>query len=383
MSKIKDLTGQKFNRLTVIRKSENTYKGRTKYICKCDCGNIVEILGARLTNGSTKSCGCLQKEKVSNLTRKDLTGQRFGKLTVLEQMEYKKGASIVWKCKCDCGNIIEKTTNQLTSKRGNNHCGCERRGRKAIYRGEKDTVLQWAKKFNKPYTTLIKIMNAHPELDFDYIIDNYDSLSMENFDMITFMGETLPFKTMCVKYNQSPSTVKQRLNNGWGIEDAFLTKPKGKVKITVFQGSENEFTGLKTEICKHFGTTKETINSKMRKNNMTFEEALKDTLDRRMKTLNNLINYEDFNGTKRQFAEHFNMNLDLVIERFKNGFTPEEVLSVPVVVPINKILTYKNYKANLPDLCNIFRKDFDDVYRIMHLECKTLEYAMEHAKDIE
>jgi len=53
--------GSKFNRLTVLRPSE-----RSGYsICKCDCGNVVEVLNRQLTSGRTKSCGCLQKEKAS------------------------------------------------------------------------------------------------------------------------------------------------------------------------------------------------------------------------------------------------------------------------------------------------------------------------------
>ena len=37
---------------------------------------------------------------------KDLTGQRFGKLTVLEITEERRNRQVVWKCQCDCGNIV-------------------------------------------------------------------------------------------------------------------------------------------------------------------------------------------------------------------------------------------------------------------------------------
>lgn len=45
----------------------------------------------------------------------NLIKQRFGKLTVIEETQKRKNKSIVWKCKCDCGNIIEASTKELRS----------------------------------------------------------------------------------------------------------------------------------------------------------------------------------------------------------------------------------------------------------------------------
>ena len=58
----KNEVGKKYNRLLVIEKSINDKYGNTKWKCKCDCGNIVEVIGTSLRNGSTKSCGCLLKD---------------------------------------------------------------------------------------------------------------------------------------------------------------------------------------------------------------------------------------------------------------------------------------------------------------------------------
>lgn len=58
-----DLTGKKFNRLTVIKRAGSKYfpSGQSKplYLCKCECGNEITVLGSNLTKGNTKSCGCL------------------------------------------------------------------------------------------------------------------------------------------------------------------------------------------------------------------------------------------------------------------------------------------------------------------------------------
>lgn len=60
-----NLIGQRFGRLTVVRLDDSRSINRTYWICKCDCGNIKSIIGASLKNGSTQSCGCLQKEKAA------------------------------------------------------------------------------------------------------------------------------------------------------------------------------------------------------------------------------------------------------------------------------------------------------------------------------
>lgn len=55
-----DLTGKKFERLTVIRKDEDR---KNHWICKCDCGNIVSVLDFYLIHGKTKSCGCYRADR--------------------------------------------------------------------------------------------------------------------------------------------------------------------------------------------------------------------------------------------------------------------------------------------------------------------------------
>lgn len=62
--KVKDLTGKKFSRLTALRNVGPQGKSRNNYWeSVCECGTVVKVNGAFLTNGTTKSCGCLQREK--------------------------------------------------------------------------------------------------------------------------------------------------------------------------------------------------------------------------------------------------------------------------------------------------------------------------------
>lgn len=122
-----DLTGKKFGKLTVISRAENRVskngKKQAVWHCRCECGNEKDILASNLTRGLSKSCGCQSKNKhPTNFI--DLTGKRFGRLTVMEISETKDW-DIYWKCVCDCGN----TTNVLSAKLRSGKtksCGCLR-----------------------------------------------------------------------------------------------------------------------------------------------------------------------------------------------------------------------------------------------------------------
>lgn len=74
-----DLTGKRFGRLTVIKKSSYKMrkdgKRRSMWLCKCDCGNEIEEDSYSLKSGNTKSCGCLRKEVMSQKYLNDLTGK--------------------------------------------------------------------------------------------------------------------------------------------------------------------------------------------------------------------------------------------------------------------------------------------------------------------
>lgn len=70
-----ELECQKFNRLLVISRAESTDKGLSRWNCICDCGNSIVVKGTLLSNGSTKSCGCLSRERIGALNRSHgLTG---------------------------------------------------------------------------------------------------------------------------------------------------------------------------------------------------------------------------------------------------------------------------------------------------------------------
>lgn len=123
-----DLIGEKFGRLAVIDKAYVKEVGKDKkkrqyWKCQCECGNIVCVDTGHLRSGHTQSCGCYMKQRIKDTHFKNLIGQKFDKLTVIEEAPGNNRAK--WLCKCDCGNTTIVSTKNLSS--GNtSSCGCKR-----------------------------------------------------------------------------------------------------------------------------------------------------------------------------------------------------------------------------------------------------------------
>ena len=128
----KDLVGKTFGRLVVLEDTGKRYKnGSVIWKCQCSCEehNTVEVVSGSLINGRTKSCGCLQKEKIKQQgikNKKNLIGQKFGRLTVLEDSGIRgKRNEVLWTCQCSCDkhSIINVSTGHLQSGHTKS-CGC-------------------------------------------------------------------------------------------------------------------------------------------------------------------------------------------------------------------------------------------------------------------
>ena len=129
----KDRLGKKYGKLIVIAKGQHTKDGVT-WLCKCECGNEVTVLGRSLHAGLTRSCGCLRYK-----TQLKLKGKKFGKLIAIAYI--KRGSQgnekPGWLCRCACGNTLLKSTFALTSGRSRDcGCGCGRDKRRKPYVGK-------------------------------------------------------------------------------------------------------------------------------------------------------------------------------------------------------------------------------------------------------
>lgn len=127
MGKFSDITGNKYNRLLVLKKTNKKMGTNYLWECQCDCGNITYASKTALESGHKKSCGCLhteQRTKLGKSKKKDLLNRKFGMLTVIAENSARKDGRVTWNCKCDCGNVIIVSSHELLSNRKNN-CGCQ------------------------------------------------------------------------------------------------------------------------------------------------------------------------------------------------------------------------------------------------------------------
>lgn len=184
MTKIIDLTGRKFDKLTVIEFGERK-NGNLMWLCECVCGTRKLVRGSHLTAGKIRSCGCFYKtppnkthgmkdtklyavwstmrERCRNPNRKDW--KRYGGrgITVCEEWQrnfipfynwamangYKEGLSID---RVDVnGNYEPKNCKWSTPKEQSNN---RRSNRFIEFNGKTQTLMQWAEEYRISEDTL-------------------------------------------------------------------------------------------------------------------------------------------------------------------------------------------------------------------------------------
>lgn len=133
MSNLRDLTGQKFGRLTVMRRGEDmvTSSGRhyVRWKCLCECGKETLVATQNLLRGTTKSCGCLAIDCAREKFTTDMTGWKMWEhdvenscIEVIDIYEFgKNGAE--WNCLCSCGNHFVANGRELRQGKIKS-CGC-------------------------------------------------------------------------------------------------------------------------------------------------------------------------------------------------------------------------------------------------------------------
>jgi hypothetical protein len=264
-----------FGRLTVIALAEEYEVGKPAWICSCSCqpDKTVIVLGSDLRRGGTKSCGCIRREK--NL--KDLTGMKFGRLTVIERTGSNKQGRALWKCKCDCGNdefVITIGTNLLKGDRTS--CGClniEKTIERSTTHGGSKTRLyniyrdilkrcynpkfkhyqyyggkgvsvckEWIGESGFINFRVWSMMNGYKDDltldringDGNYEPNNCRWVSMKvqnnnkkNNHFITINGETKTITQWSEEYNLEKGVLQKRIRSGW--EESELLKPSKNI----------------------------------------------------------------------------------------------------------------------------------------------------------
>jgi hypothetical protein len=146
-SKLGSLVGKIYNNWTVLElvDSVNDDPYKSLWLCRCTCGNERTVKAHNLIFNRVKSCGCLKK----GVPISDLTGQRFGNVTVT-RFDHREKSQTYWECLCDCGNTVVFTPHALRHNKSVS-CGClnshlrEEKNRKSsintLYRGYKSSAV--------------------------------------------------------------------------------------------------------------------------------------------------------------------------------------------------------------------------------------------------
>ena len=280
-NKFKDLTGQKFGSLTVIKcinRAYRTAEGKlisTLWLCKCDCGGEARVTSSSLkADKGTKSCGCLQKKMASEASLHDLSGMRFGRLLVLCRGENrgKRNERTTWKCLCDCGNFHETNASTLIEGRVTS-CGCynielcRSRGthflsdspeyevwssiKKRCYDVNADSYQyygalgismcdRWLNSFENFYADMGPRPSEYHSIEREKVGEDYcpenchwgDPIEQANNKtttvFLTFMGRTQGVKQWCRELDLTYKTVYARVHmSGWSTERALTTPTNG------------------------------------------------------------------------------------------------------------------------------------------------------------
>ncbi len=201
-----DLVDNKFGRLLVIGRMPNDKWGSHRWLCKCDCKNEKIIRGSDLLNGSTKSCGCLCREKVVERSTKHGNAQR-GKISRTYVSWY---------------NMIQRCTN--TNRRDYKDYGgrgiavCDR------WRNSFENFLE--DMGERPVGTSIDRANNN----VGYWSENcrwstvkQQQRNKNNNHSITHKGKTQCMTDWADEIGVSVSVIRWRLTNGWSIIDTLTT----------------------------------------------------------------------------------------------------------------------------------------------------------------
>ena len=213
MSKLIDLTGQRFGRLTVIERAENAGNKQIRWLCKCDCGGKVTVRGDHLRSSYVLSCGCLNRENTSKRSRKLMTkhGLYYTRL-------YKTWSNMKDRC-------------------------CNPKNRSyPRYGGRGITVCEeWLHNFQAFYDWAMA-NGYRDDLSIDRI-DNDKGYSSDNCRWataemqlnnvstnrrVTINGKIMTLKQWCELFKMNYETVRYRLNKGWTPEEAFGLIPRKK-----------------------------------------------------------------------------------------------------------------------------------------------------------
>lgn len=202
-----DLTGQRFGRLVVERLSDQRIGRQLEWLCRCDCGAVLSVIGGNLREGITKSCGCRVR-----------SGHTVPRPVVTHGLSSSREYQ-VWRA-------IKQRCYDPNAKAYANYGG------RGI--GMSD---EWRSNFAEFYRDMGPRPTSRHQIerrdnDGGYSKDNCvwatakeQSKNKRDTILLTIEGVTKPASTWAEEKGMNLNTVHQRLRHGWSAERALLERP--------------------------------------------------------------------------------------------------------------------------------------------------------------
>lgn len=205
MSKVHDITGQKFNRLTVIGRAENNKYNRAQWKCKCDCGNTIIVSGNALLRENTKSCGCLNYDKLKESKNKThgMSNTRIFRIW------------INMKARC-----INEKHEAYKDYGGRGICVCEE------WKNSFEAFYDWSIKngySDKLTIDRIDVNGNYEPSNCRWITLKEQQNNKRTNHIITYNGESHTIAQWGEKVGINRKILARRINKGWEVERALTT----------------------------------------------------------------------------------------------------------------------------------------------------------------
>lgn len=217
----KDLSGQKFGRLTVIREVGKDKHGNYINLCLCDCGKEIQVISHDILRGHTRSCGCLASEIIGKRNKLYSTTHGLRRKTKLYQ---------VWvNMKSRCYNVNHNSY-KTYGARGIKVCDEWRNDFQAFYdwamaNGYDETAIKWEYTVDR-----IDVNGNYAPSNCRWITIQEQQNNKRSNRLVTYKGETLNITQMAKKYNMTDGCLYRRLKKGMTIKEAIETPVRKRLK---------------------------------------------------------------------------------------------------------------------------------------------------------
>lgn len=216
MSKLINLIGQKFGRLTPVKQMGISKHKKSLWLCKCDCGNEIVVLSNSLRTGGSKSCGCLNKELI--FKRNWIHGH----------------------------NIRNKISKMYLKWREINKRCCDHNSKEYI-RGVK-VCYRWSNKNPRGFQNFYKDVGESPKGKSLGLINSYQDYSPKNYGLITskeqarnridnakikLNGKIVLLIDLAKKYKIPLEVLRGRLRHEWPLKMALMTPVRKRKSLLI------------------------------------------------------------------------------------------------------------------------------------------------------